>query len=809
MDVIRRVHQQVRDIIVVDDGCTDNTKELLSTIDVPVTVVTHTRNKGKGRALVSGFRKAIDMGFDYALTIDADGQHYPEDIPLLLRAHDVHPNALIIGSRQFTDKNMSGKSKFANRFSNFWFRLQTAIPLPDTQTGMRIYPLKKLYGLNILTSRYEAELELLVFAAWHNVPLVPVPVRVFYPEKEQRVSHFVPARDFTRISILNCFLCVGAILFGYINMYWRTVASFAYFGFVMLFLVNPFTFLFFAIHGKNATSRARFHIYAQRLAKHFTGLIAGLRLTTVNNQTSAFDKQAVIIANHQSFIDTIVCLSLSPKIVMVVKDYIWRNPFIGVVARYLDCFPISMDEEKREIVVRRILDEGYSLFVFPEGTRSASGEVGRFHRGAFYYADKYKLPILPILIEGMVDYMNKKQFRLRPADVRITIMPLIANDDNSWGNSYKKMAKSLELHYSALMHSNRTRVGILGAGVSGLFTGAMLALRGYEVTIFEQLPVFGGGLYSYERNGETWATGMHILTGLQPGGPVDDVLRSLGVKADFVETILDNSPDFLIGKEEWEQSKGGVFRFVGGSQKLANELALVITRHGGRILLNKPVERIECDGSMFVVNGTFRFDRIVSTLHPKQLLALTDLPLYRSVARKRILNTPETVGSFKIYVRLKPETLLYDSVTHFLPEHNLLVMTPCTEYNQKFARTIETVMPMNYNELAAWHTDRKADYEAYESFKQEKEQQVLSLVEKIYPDIRKQVVDIFSSTSLTYRDDYLTPEGAMFGMAQPVGSVRTRVQGFYLSGQNVFLHGFCGVVMTAKQTVETICADSE
>ena len=144
-DVIRRVHQHVRDIIVVDDGCTDNTKELLSSIDVPITVVSHPRNQGKGRALASGFRKALEMGFDYALTIDADGQHYPEDIPLLIRALEIHPNALIVGSRQFTDENMDGKSKFANRFSNFWFRLQTTIPLPDTQTGMRIYPLHRLY----------------------------------------------------------------------------------------------------------------------------------------------------------------------------------------------------------------------------------------------------------------------------------------------------------------------------------------------------------------------------------------------------------------------------------------------------------------------------------------------------------------------------------------------------------------------------------------------------------------------------------------------------------------------------------------
>ena len=181
LDVVRRTHAFLRDIIVVNDGCTDDTLSLLGTLDFPVTVVTHERNRGKGKALVSGFRKAMEMGFDYALTLDADGQHYPEDIPVLLRALDIHKDCIIVGSRQFTDENMPGKSKFAKKFSNFWFKLQTTIDLPDTQTGMRIYPLHQLYGLSLITSRYEAELELLVFAAWHNVQLIPVPIRVYYP----------------------------------------------------------------------------------------------------------------------------------------------------------------------------------------------------------------------------------------------------------------------------------------------------------------------------------------------------------------------------------------------------------------------------------------------------------------------------------------------------------------------------------------------------------------------------------------------------------------------------------------------------
>ena len=812
LDVVLRTHTQLSDIIVVVDGSTDDTLALLGTLDFPITIVSYAKNKGKGGALVAGFRKAIEMGFDYVLTIDADGQHYPEDIPVLLRALDVHPGALIVGSRQFTDENMPGKSKFANKFSNFWFRLQTAIDLPDTQTGMRIYPLHKLHGLSLITSRYEAELELLVFAAWHNVQLIPVPIRVYYPPKEQRVSHFRPVYDFTRISILNCFLCLGALLFGYINMYWRTVLCFGYFGITMLLFITPYTLLYFAIHGENTESRARYRKQMQRLAKHYCFLLAGMHYTIDNPHHIQLGEQpSIIVSNHQSHIDIMLILSQSPKLAVMVKDYIWYNPIFHTVARKLDCFPLSLNEEAKKLLIHRVTEEGYSLMVFPEGTRTTTGEIGRFHRGACYYAELFKLPIQPLLVEGMVDYISRKQFALKPNQVTLHILPPIPYNDASFGRDFKRRTKSLEHHYSALLHSNRRTVTILGAGVGGLFTGAILAKQGFQVTLLEQLPVYGGGLYSYERNNETWLTGMHILSGLQSDGPVTKILDEFGIQADIVDTVLDNNPASLIGEAEWEQSLKGVSRFVGGSQKLADELALFITRHGGRILTSHRVKKITLNGNIFNVEcqkSTFQCDNVVSTLHPKQLLAMTDLPLFRPVAQKRILSTPETFGSFKTYIRIKPETLPYDEVTHFLPKQKLLIMTPCAVRGQKFARTIETVMALDYKELAPWQENRKEHYAEYEAFKKGKEQETLDLIEQIYPDIRKQIVDIFSSTSLTFRDDYLSPEGAMFGLSESVGSVRSRVHGFYLSGQNVFLHGLCGTAMTAQQTAQALCDDS-
>ena len=188
-----------------------------------VTVVDYGANRGKGYALKAGFRKAQELGFDYAITIDADGQHFASDIPCFAEALLRHPGSLIVGSRNLSEENMPSANTFANKFSNFWFRLQTGIKLPDTQTGYRLYPLKKMGKLWWLTSRYEAELEALVYAAWQGIPIVPIDVKVYYPPVGQRVSHFRPVYDFVRISLLNTLLCLLAVVYGYPSKFIRAL----------------------------------------------------------------------------------------------------------------------------------------------------------------------------------------------------------------------------------------------------------------------------------------------------------------------------------------------------------------------------------------------------------------------------------------------------------------------------------------------------------------------------------------------------------------------------------------------------------
>jgi glycosyltransferase involved in cell wall biosynthesis len=210
--VIEDVSLYIDDVIIVNDGSTDNTSEVLSSVS-NIRVLGYPTNRGKGYALKRGFRLAAEKGFRYAVTIDSDGQHHGSDIAAFLHKINQYPDSILVGSRLLKQENMPEGNTFANKFSNFWFRLQTGINLPDTQCGFRLYPLEKISRVNILTNRYEAELEILVRASWRNISVLPVPISVYYPPVNERITHFRPFRDFFRISILNTFLTIIAILY--------------------------------------------------------------------------------------------------------------------------------------------------------------------------------------------------------------------------------------------------------------------------------------------------------------------------------------------------------------------------------------------------------------------------------------------------------------------------------------------------------------------------------------------------------------------------------------------------------------------
>ena len=406
--VVRETLKEISDVIVVNDGSTDDTSKILHSIE-GITTVEYTKNQGKGYALRKGFECALEMGFSYAITLDGDGQHYPSDIALFLKENQKHPGALIIGSRQLIGVQRSKGSSFANQFSNFWFYIQTGRRLADTQTGYRLYPLKKLHGLRLLTSRYEAELELIVFASWHGVEIVPIDIRVYYPPQEQRVSHFRPGKDFARISVLNMVLCFLAVVYGLPLRVYRGIANVLRTVYSLLFVllacfcvITPSVWLYVKVGRMTERKRRNLHKLIYH-ASRFVMLHHGIPGTTFNYKCSNkvnFSKPSVVICNHQSHLDLACQLSLTPNIVFLTNQWVWNNPLYGLMIRHAEFYPVAEGIDELMPKLQSLVKRGYSIAIYPEGTRSKDCKIGRFHKGAFYVAEQLGLEIIPMYLYG-------------------------------------------------------------------------------------------------------------------------------------------------------------------------------------------------------------------------------------------------------------------------------------------------------------------------------------------------------------------------------------------------------------------------
>ncbi|MCR5362912.1 MAG: glycosyltransferase [Bacteroidales bacterium] len=461
LDVIGRLRPFVADVIVVNDGSTDDTARLLATFadDASVTVVSYAKNRGKGHALKVGFRTAIERGFDYAITIDSDGQHFPEDLPLFADAMAANPGALLVGRRTLAATNMPGKNTFANYFSNFWFMVQTWQYLPDTQTGYRVYPLHRLCGLRWLTSRYEAELELLVLAAWRGVALANVPIRVYYAPRGERVSHFRPVWDFTRISLLNCVLCVLCICFGWWSIVWhrvwdsrigRKILTFSFLAYALISALLWPLLILNAMRLMRLESEGAKMWYRRRLSRYFGHLLHAIPRVDVavdNPHGETFERPCIIVANHQSHIDLLSILSLSPRIVALTNLWVWNFPIYKPVLRYLEYYPATEGLESSVEHLATLTARNYSIVIFPEGTRSADCTILKFHRGAFYLAEKLGCDIVPVYLDGPGRVLPKTDLTLRPGRVTIRIGQRISADDTSMGTNYREKTRAWHRHY--------------------------------------------------------------------------------------------------------------------------------------------------------------------------------------------------------------------------------------------------------------------------------------------------------------------------------------------------------------------------
>ena len=221
---------------------------------------------------------------------------------------------------------------------------------------------------------------------------------------------------------------------------------YAFIAFLIGSLFLTITGFFLFASGKTTDrKKLRYHQLMQRIAHFVVMRIPRVKTTFNHYDKTIFDQPAVIICNHQSHIDLMCVMSLTPKLIILTNDWVWNSPFYGRLIKYADFYPVSSGIENALDKLQAIVEKGYSIVIFPEGTRSEDCSIRRFHRGAFYLAEQLKLDIIPVLIHGVGHLLPKKEFMLRKGEIHINVMQRMAY--HALGESIAEQTKNARKFY--------------------------------------------------------------------------------------------------------------------------------------------------------------------------------------------------------------------------------------------------------------------------------------------------------------------------------------------------------------------------
>jgi len=189
------------------------------------------------------------------------------------------------------------------------------------------------------------------------------------------------------------------------------------------------------------------HRLIHLLSVSLIDLMFNVEKVYLNKSFADFSKPKLMIANHQSFLDIMMTLMLHPKIVIMTNSWVWNSPIFGRVIRFVDFYPSDAGAENSLEHLQGLIDKGYSIMIFPEGTRSKTGKIARFKKGAFYIAEHLKLDILPIIFHGTGDCIRKNDFLVHGTTVTMKFLPIIKYNDKKWGANYSERTKKISKHF--------------------------------------------------------------------------------------------------------------------------------------------------------------------------------------------------------------------------------------------------------------------------------------------------------------------------------------------------------------------------
>lgn len=211
-------------------------------------------------------------------------------------------------------------------------------------------------------------------------------------------------------------------------------------------------FFVLTIGGKTEKHKKIFHRHLQEVCKFVLKNIPMTRCKIENNsgEENPFDKPAILICNHQAHIDLMAILALSHKVIVVTNKWVWNAPFYRWIIRYADFYPSENFDANDIKPLRKKIEEGYSIAIFPEGTRSEDCSILRFHKGAFYLAKELNISILPIIIHGFGYVLPKKYMLLKKGELNIRILSRISSENTDYQTLCKETRKFYKEKYSEL-----------------------------------------------------------------------------------------------------------------------------------------------------------------------------------------------------------------------------------------------------------------------------------------------------------------------------------------------------------------------
>lgn len=240
----------------------------------------------------------------------------------------------------------------------------------------------------------------------------------------------------------------------------RSLFAIVFFLLMMYLFMLPFTWLYFHWGKNSEEKKLRYHRLLQRMSDFVIHHVPGVQFALQNRVGETFEKPAVVICNHQSHLDLMCLMMLTPKIVFLTNDWVWHNPFYGMVIHRAEFYPVSDGIEARLEQLRSLYQRGYSICVFPEGTRSPDCSILRFHKGAFYLAEQLQADILPIFLHGAGHVLPKNDFMLRQGRIDVEVQKRIPWDDPHFSNDLltrtKQMRAYYRKHYSEICERTET-----------------------------------------------------------------------------------------------------------------------------------------------------------------------------------------------------------------------------------------------------------------------------------------------------------------------------------------------------------------